>query len=155
MAETKKDYEVGHSRPPKHTRFKKGMSGNPAGRPPRHLSDIVAGTLDAPVPVRLGGKPQSISGFEAGIRKLYAQAFKGDHKACLELLRLWEEYGILKPKPQPSPTGGVIEVPKDWNMEDWLSMFNRHGEPPWPGSRSGLTKEREQELHLRRKRREQ
>jgi hypothetical protein len=28
-----KDYEVGYGRPPIHTRFKPGQSGNPAGRP--------------------------------------------------------------------------------------------------------------------------
>lgn len=27
----KKDYEVGHKKPPKHTQFKKGQSGNPQG----------------------------------------------------------------------------------------------------------------------------
>jgi Family of unknown function (DUF5681) len=26
------DYKVGHSKPPKHTQFKKGQSGNPSGR---------------------------------------------------------------------------------------------------------------------------
>ena len=26
-------YEVGYGKPPKNTRFKKGMSGNPGGRP--------------------------------------------------------------------------------------------------------------------------
>jgi Family of unknown function (DUF5681) len=29
------DYQVGYGKPPQHTRFKKGESGNPAGRP-RH-----------------------------------------------------------------------------------------------------------------------
>ena len=27
------DYEIGFGRPPKHTRFEKGRSGNPKGRP--------------------------------------------------------------------------------------------------------------------------
>ncbi len=27
------DYEVGYGKPPRHTRFKKGRSGNPRGRP--------------------------------------------------------------------------------------------------------------------------
>ncbi len=27
------DYEVGYGKPPKHTRFEKGRSGNPKGRP--------------------------------------------------------------------------------------------------------------------------
>jgi hypothetical protein len=33
MAESKRDYKVGRGRPPLHTRFKKGWSGNPGGRP--------------------------------------------------------------------------------------------------------------------------
>jgi hypothetical protein len=28
-----RDYEVGYSKPPQHTRFVKGQSGNPRGRP--------------------------------------------------------------------------------------------------------------------------
>ena len=27
------DYEVGYGKPPKHTQFKRGQSGNPNGRP--------------------------------------------------------------------------------------------------------------------------
>lgn len=32
-AKQKQDYPVGHGKPPKHTQFKKGQSGNPKGRP--------------------------------------------------------------------------------------------------------------------------
>ena len=31
--EAARDYEVGYGKPPRHTRFKKGQSGNPRGRP--------------------------------------------------------------------------------------------------------------------------
>ena len=31
--ETQRDYEVGYGKPPRHTRFTKGQSGNPRGRP--------------------------------------------------------------------------------------------------------------------------
>jgi len=31
--EKRRDYEVGYGQPPHHTRFKKGQSGNPRGRP--------------------------------------------------------------------------------------------------------------------------
>ena len=31
----KKDYEIGYKKPPKHTQFKPGQSGNPKGRPPK------------------------------------------------------------------------------------------------------------------------
>jgi hypothetical protein len=29
-----RDYEVGYGKPPRHSRFVKGQSGNPRGRPP-------------------------------------------------------------------------------------------------------------------------
>jgi hypothetical protein len=32
--ENQRDYAVGYGRPPPHSRFKKGQSGNPWGRPP-------------------------------------------------------------------------------------------------------------------------
>ena len=31
--ETPRDYQVGYGKPPRHTRFKRGQSGNPRGRP--------------------------------------------------------------------------------------------------------------------------
>src|SRR3974390_1005010 len=34
----KKEYEGGHGKPPVATRFKKGQSGNPNGRPPKRRS---------------------------------------------------------------------------------------------------------------------
>ncbi len=99
-----KEYEVGYGRPPRGTRFKKGVSGNPAGRPPRHLSDMVTRIIDAPVSANKGGVPRTFSGFEAGLRKLIARAVKADDpKALLEVLRLFEEYGVLKPAPPPQP----------------------------------------------------
>jgi hypothetical protein len=33
--ENKRDYPVGRGKPPVHTRFKKGQSGNPRGRRPK------------------------------------------------------------------------------------------------------------------------
>ena len=33
-------YEVGYAKPPKHSRFKAGVSGNPRGRPKREASTI-------------------------------------------------------------------------------------------------------------------
>ena len=48
MADDDKDYEVGYKKPPKHTQFQPGQSGNPAGRPPksRNLKRLVDEVLD-------------------------------------------------------------------------------------------------------------
>ena len=37
MTDGESDYQVGPCRPPLHTRFKKGQSGNPGGRGPKSL----------------------------------------------------------------------------------------------------------------------
>ena len=36
------DYQVGYKKPPKHSRFKKGQSGNPKGRPRKKPEEVVA-----------------------------------------------------------------------------------------------------------------
>ena len=38
MEDDPKDHEVGYGRPPKHTQFKAGTSGNPKGRPKGSLN---------------------------------------------------------------------------------------------------------------------
>ena len=44
----KGDYEVGYGKPPRHTRFKRGRSGNPRGRHPgsRNLSTVLSEALN-------------------------------------------------------------------------------------------------------------
>ena len=43
-------YKVGYGKPPLHTRFRKGRSGNPRGRPPRptDLASLLIEALDRP-----------------------------------------------------------------------------------------------------------
>jgi hypothetical protein len=46
MADSESDYQVGPGRPPLHTRFKKGQSGNLGGRRAKSLPALLA---DAPL----------------------------------------------------------------------------------------------------------
>jgi hypothetical protein len=52
------DYEVGYKKPPKHTRFQPGVSGNPKGKPKKNttLQEEVKTILSSRVPVTIGGK---------------------------------------------------------------------------------------------------
>ena len=54
----KNDYEVGYGRPPKHTQFPKGVSGNPKGRRKgsRGLKTDLEEALRATLTITVGGK---------------------------------------------------------------------------------------------------
>lgn len=53
-----KDYKVGYGKPPKHTRFAPGVSGNPKGKPrkSRTFDEEVQVVLSTLVPVTINGK---------------------------------------------------------------------------------------------------
>ena len=82
-------HEVGYGKPPVHTRFRKGRSGNPAGRPrgSRDLAALLAAELDKPVAVREGGgavrKVRKRQALAAG---LVNKALQGDLRAARLLL---------------------------------------------------------------------
>ena len=49
MADDQNDYKVGPGRPPLHTRFRKGQSGNPGGRSQKKLHALLADALNEQV----------------------------------------------------------------------------------------------------------
>jgi hypothetical protein len=49
-------YQVGPGRPPLHTRFQKGQSGNPGGRSTKHLPALLAAALNETVVVTIDGR---------------------------------------------------------------------------------------------------
>lgn len=78
------DYEVGYGKPPKSTRFKKGQSGNPLGRPKKQHKDVaahMAALLAKKRPVRIDGETVLMSGEEVMAHRLMEKALKGDPKA--------------------------------------------------------------------------
>jgi len=60
MAEDEHDYKVGPGRPPLHTRFRRGQSGNPGGRRKKNLPALLADALEKLTKSRPeGSKPPS------------------------------------------------------------------------------------------------
>jgi len=84
------EYEVGHGKPPKHTQFKPGESGNPKGRPKgtKNLATDLSEELAEMIVVNEGGRQLKISKQRAMIKSLLAKALKGDTRAATVLLKL-------------------------------------------------------------------
>jgi len=87
---TSNDYVVSYRKPPLHTRFKKGESGNVRGRPKgaRNLAGVLERELNAPVTINENGQRKTITKFEAVIKLLVNQTLKPDLRALQQLLAL-------------------------------------------------------------------
>jgi hypothetical protein len=87
-------YEVGYGRPPPHSRFRPGQSGNPAGRRKgvRNLSTDVQRTLRVPVKVTEGGRTRKISTQEGALMRLREKALQGDARSLDRLLELAQRF---------------------------------------------------------------
>lgn len=86
----KPDYDVGRGRPPVATRFVKGRSGNPAGRPKgsRNVSSVIAAALNERVIVTENGRKYSITKLEAAAKQMANKAAGGDPRAAKLIIEL-------------------------------------------------------------------
>jgi len=84
------DYEVGYGKPPTHTRFQPGQSGNPRGRSKgtKNLKTDLMEELGEKILVREGDHARQVSKQRALVKALLARALKGDVRAANLLLSM-------------------------------------------------------------------
>src|SRR5438128_9975421 len=77
------DYEVGYGKPPRHTRFAKGQSGNPRGRPSgtKNLKTLLSEALNEPVIVTENGGRRKVSKRKAIITQLVNGSATADFRS--------------------------------------------------------------------------
>jgi hypothetical protein len=90
MSEGSSDDQVGYGKPPRHSRFRKGQSGNPRGRPKGSLSAarLARSILNEKIVIRENGKRRWITRREAMLKQLANKGIMGDLRSIREVLNL-------------------------------------------------------------------
>ena len=85
-------YQVGYGRPPRHTRFRKGRSGNPGGRPSRkrveRMKALALREAYRAVPVKEDGRMVALTAIAAILRSQIELAANGNLQAQRDILAM-------------------------------------------------------------------
>jgi hypothetical protein len=116
-------YAVGYGKPPLHTRFRKGQSGNPRGRP-RRKTDLASLLTEAL------NRPNAAEGRNAGTQReaiiaaLVEKSASGDLHATKLLFELMRQIG-----PAAEPPASPENDPRQILLRRLARLAGDHGKP--------------------------
>jgi hypothetical protein len=84
---------IGYRKPPKHSQFAKGRSGNPAGRPKTPIGISIKEIFDGD---QQGKNGEVISRREAYVIALVNEALRGNQKAFAKFMKLMERCSLIR-----------------------------------------------------------
>ena len=113
--DTSDQYKVGYGKPPRHTRFRPGESGNPKGRPKgtKNLKTDLIEELSEKVVVKEGDQARKVSKQRAFVKTLVARTLKGDARAATTLLSMMMrllDTGENAPEPDEGLHADELEI---------------------------------------------
>ncbi|WP_375462181.1 DUF5681 domain-containing protein [uncultured Enterovirga sp.] len=93
------DPKVGYKRPPVHSRFKSGQSGNPKGRSPKskNADTLLLAELDRKITITENGMSRTLTKREAFIARLVNGALKGRNREIAIVAKLVREVSPADP----------------------------------------------------------
>lgn len=99
MSSDSDGYGVGYGKPPQHTRFRKGRSGNPSGKRKgtRSLRKELEKFFGTPIPVTDSGKRKQLLPEVILMKKLFSLAAAGDVQAMRAFFAIRKQFSELDP----------------------------------------------------------
>jgi hypothetical protein len=109
MADSESGYQVGPGRPPLHTRFQKGQSGNPGGRRTKSLPALLADALNETVVMTIDGRRRELTKREAIVAQMVDKSASAGLRATKMLIDMMKDVdhkaGDAAPPPEPRRAG--------------------------------------------------
>lgn len=117
--------DVGYGKPPKLTRFRKGISGNRKGRPrgKRNFATVLTEILEEKIIISKNGVRTMVTKLEASLIKLVNQAASGDPIA----LRLMT--GLIRSVDEQASAPAPKRLSQD-DLKIMQRVLQRQGRPP-------------------------
>jgi len=113
MAESDSGYQVGPGRPPLHTRFRKGQSGNPGGRSTKSVPALLADALNETVVVTIDGQRRTITKREAIVTQMVDKSASADLRATKMLIDMMKDVEHKADDAPPSEPRGLAEADRE------------------------------------------
>jgi Family of unknown function (DUF5681) len=121
------EYRVGPGRPPLHTRFKKGQSGNPRGSRAKPLPQLLIAALNERVETEVDGRRRWVTRHQAIIANIVEKA-AADLRAAKLLFELMRRVEPLTAEPEQP----LSDAAKRQVIANLTALF-LHEEPPPEG----------------------
>ena len=125
--------KVGYAKPPKHTRFTKGRSGNPKGRPTgsKNLATMMIEELTQPVAIVENGKRTKIPKIRAAVRQALNRAMVGDFKALQQIVIMLRSHDALKRVATTKPITNYPKIYANLSVKEAAELYQRTLSEDW------------------------